>query len=114
MSICGRMVLIVFTAGLAACNEHTALNATAKIDLPPPAITKDTVELVLAREKVVGPDGQRVDPSESGTLLPTDTRKVALKVCTGTPHASVTQTLQTLQARGVSVAVASADPAHCG
>ncbi len=114
MSLYRRMALIVFTAGLAACNEHTALNTTATIDLPLAPITQTSVELILANATVIGPDGQRADPAESGTLLMPDTRKVTLKVCTGTPHASVTQTLQTLQARGVSVAVANADPAHCG
>lgn len=114
MSIYRRMVLIVFTASLAACNEHSALNATAKIDLPPAAIAKATVELILAGAEVIAPDGQRSDPANSGTLLAADTLKVVLKVCKGTPHAAVTQTLQTLQERKVSVAVASADPAHCG
>lgn len=108
------IALIVLWAGLIACNEHTALNATAKIDLPPPAVTPTTVELILAGDKVSGPDGQRADPVESGTLLAADTLKVVLKVCKGTPHAAVTQTLQTLQERKVAVAVASADPAHCG
>ena len=107
-------VLIALCSGLVACDEHTALNATAEVDLRPAAITPNTVVLVLAGEKIVWPDGQRVAPADAGTLLPADTRNVALKVCKGTPHPTVTRTLQTLQARKVSVTVSGADPAHCG
>lgn len=114
MSIYCRMVLIAFTASLAACNEHTALNATVDVDLPPRAITSTTVELILAGAEVIAPDGQRSDPANSGTLLLPDTQRVALSVCKGTPHAAVTQTLLALQARKVKVAVISADPARCG
>ena len=114
MSLYRRMALIVFTAGLAACNEHTALNTKAKISLPPAAITQTSVELILANATVIGPDGQRAEPAASGALLPAATQKVALKVCKGTPHSTVTQVLQMLQAREVSVSVDSAAPARCG
>lgn len=114
MSIFRCILLIVVTAGVAACNEHAALNATAEVDLRPAAIAPNTVELVLAGGEVVRPDGQRADPAESATLLPADTQKVALKVCNGTPHTTVTQVLQTLQARRISVAVGGAEPARCG
>ena len=114
MSIFRCGLLIVLTAGVAGCDEKTALNATAEIDLQPAAITPNTVELVLAGEELVWPDGQRAGLAELGTLLPADTRKVALKVCQGTPHSTVTQILQMLQAREVSVSVDSAAAARCG
>ena len=41
-------VLIALCSGLVACDEHTALNATAEVDLRPAAITPNTVVLVLA------------------------------------------------------------------
>ena len=110
MSIFRCILLIVVTAGVAACNEHAALNATAEVDLRSAAIAPNTVELVLAGGKVVRPDGH----AESATLLPAATQKVALKVCNGTPHTTVTQVLQTLQARRISVAVGGAEPARCG
>lgn len=114
MSIFRCGLLIVLTAGVAGCDEKTALNATAEIELQPAAISPNTVELVLAGGKLVWPDGQRADVAELGPLLAADTQKVALKVCKGTPHATVTQVVQTLQARGVSVSVDTAAPARCG
>lgn len=108
------ILLVVLTAGLLACDEHTALNATVEVAVPPAAITPTTVELILAGAEVIAPDGQRSDPANSGTLLRANIQKVGLKVCKGTPYATVTQTLETLQARGVSVAVADANPASCG
>lgn len=114
MSILRCTLLIVLTAGLVACDEHTALNTTVEVAVPPRAITSTTVELILAGAEVIAPDGQRSDPANSGTLLLPDTQRVALSVCKGTPHAAVTQTLFALQTRKVKVAVISADPARCG
>ena len=114
MTIFRCILPIALCAGLAACNEHAALNATAEVDLGSAVIAPNSVELVLAGEALVWPDGQRAGLAELGTLLPADTRKVALKVCQGTPHATVTQILQLLQAREVSVSVDSAAPARCG
>ena len=107
-------VLIVLSAGLVACDEHSAFHTTTKVDIPPATIGPTTVELVVSGATVIGPDGQRAAPAESATLLPADTHKVALKVCKGSPHATVTQTLQTLQAGKVSVTVSGADPVRCG
>lgn len=110
-----RLVLLtVLSAGLLGCNEHTALNATAKIDLQPAATAPTTVELIVAGLQVIGPDGQRIGPAGAVTLLPADTQRVALKVCKDTPYATVTQALRSLQARQLPVAVANADAARCG
>ena len=114
MSNYRRGVLIVLSAGLIACDEHSAFHTTAKVDIPQATIAPTTVELVVSGAMVIGPDGQRVIPAQSGTLLPAATHKVALKVCKGSPHATVTQTLQTLQAGKVSVTVSGADPVRCG
>ena len=113
MSSFRSILLIVLTTGVAACDEHTALNATAKIDLPPPAITPNTVELVLVGQELVWPDGQRADLAELVTQLVAEPRKVALTVCQGTPHETVVQTVQTLRGLEMKVTVDSAAPARC-